>query len=590
MLRLNHPSCSTHSAVRRSSTGQRLRRTLTAAWLGGCCAIGASAIASPPIQLGVALNPDRPGGLAANLPAVDSALVDWANFAATYNAANPPTELTATGTWQMIDQLYGKLLIQNFKHELVSVDSGAALGVENPATLAPLFAAYFAAHPDAEWALGWNAVAENSALNATLSTSSVMPRDLSPWLDCGDGIDFTLKVTGAAHVGYGVAGIKLVGATCANQLCVYVDDAGATGHGWVELVDSDGNRLVKGRYGSSQWKPISPARIKDDTQRAWNRKICYRLNTQDYNDAATWVNAQITTPGNYNLFGANCVEFARRAAEEGRVTLPNTLDAVGIDDPRAVNASLKDLFDNALTAPGCGRVLIPGLGGLAGAPPLDFSPSGLTELALDDPAAASDLLDAPLVVVDDGTLLVAPGVEAAVTIIGVDGTNALIAVDWGDRSPATRQDANASHVYAAPGVHAARAIVIDAGAVHLHTFTAVVAPGAATSPLVIVIDQFPPVGQPNDGWESDELVPLIPSTSCASDCNANGVPDCEEIDPCGSPCVADLNHDGIVDGGDLGAMLAVWATADGAADLNGDGAVNGADLGVMLGAWGPCAL
>jgi hypothetical protein len=57
-----------------------------------------------------------------------------------------------------------------------------------------------------------------------------------------------------------------------------------------------------------------------------------------------------------------------------------------------------------------------------------------------------------------------------------------------------------------------------------------------------------------------------------------------------APCAADLNLDGVVDGGDLGALLGSWGAATGAtaADLNGDGLVDGADLGILLGAWGDC--
>jgi len=55
------------------------------------------------------------------------------------------------------------------------------------------------------------------------------------------------------------------------------------------------------------------------------------------------------------------------------------------------------------------------------------------------------------------------------------------------------------------------------------------------------------------------------------------------------PCPADLNHDGKVNGADLGLMLGSWGLCSGCpADLNGDGRVNGADLGLLLGAWGNC--
>jgi len=53
----------------------------------------------------------------------------------------------------------------------------------------------------------------------------------------------------------------------------------------------------------------------------------------------------------------------------------------------------------------------------------------------------------------------------------------------------------------------------------------------------------------------------------------------------GSP--ADLNGDGLVDGADLGLMLAAWGTCtDCDADLNADGLVDGADLGLLLADWG----
>ena len=53
------------------------------------------------------------------------------------------------------------------------------------------------------------------------------------------------------------------------------------------------------------------------------------------------------------------------------------------------------------------------------------------------------------------------------------------------------------------------------------------------------------------------------------------------------PCPGDVNGDGVVDGADLGLMLAGW-NAPGEGDLNGDGVVDGADLGLLLAAWGEC--
>ena len=54
-------------------------------------------------------------------------------------------------------------------------------------------------------------------------------------------------------------------------------------------------------------------------------------------------------------------------------------------------------------------------------------------------------------------------------------------------------------------------------------------------------------------------------------------------------CSGDLSGDGVVDGADLAALLAVWGTNNAAADLNGDGTVDGADLASMLANWGDCS-
>ena len=71
-----------------------------------------------------------------------------------------------------------------------------------------------------------------------------------------------------------------------------------------------------------------------------------------------------------------------------------------------------------------------------------------------------------------------------------------------------------------------------------------------------------------------------------SDLNGNGVPDtCE--------CIGDVQVDRVVNGADLGLLLAYWGptahtAASEACDLNGDGRVDGSDLGMLLANWGAC--
>jgi hypothetical protein len=55
--------------------------------------------------------------------------------------------------------------------------------------------------------------------------------------------------------------------------------------------------------------------------------------------------------------------------------------------------------------------------------------------------------------------------------------------------------------------------------------------------------------------------------------------------PSAPAIIGDLNHDGIVNGSDLGSLLAGWGQP-GATDLDGNGTTDGADLGTLLSHWG----
>lgn len=100
---------------------------------------------------------------------------------------------------------------------------------------------------------------------------------------------------------------------------------------------------------------------------------------------------------------------------------------------------------------------------------------------------------------------------------------------------------------------------------------------------------------------------LAYTAAAPSDCNANGILDACEIasgttpdsngngrpDSCDAGfggCSGDLVSDGVVNGADLGELLAAWGAAapNASADINRDGTVNGADLGELLANWGPC--
>jgi hypothetical protein len=77
-------------------------------------------------------------------------------------------------------------------------------------------------------------------------------------------------------------------------------------------------------------------------------------------------------------------------------------------------------------------------------------------------------------------------------------------------------------------------------------------------------------------------------TGQLADSNTNGIPDICEGPTCQD---ADITNNQIIDGADLGAMLAFWGPVNPIlpqADINHDGEVNGADLSLLLSFWGPC--
>jgi hypothetical protein len=98
------------------------------------------------------------------------------------------------------------------------------------------------------------------------------------------------------------------------------------------------------------------------------------------------------------------------------------------------------------------------------------------------------------------------------------------------------------------------------------------------------IDNCPSI--PNASQADCDLDGVGDACESSGDINQNGIPDsCE--------CMADLFVDGLVNGVDLGVLLAYWGPATSLpvsqrCDMNRDGAVDGIDLGYLLSRWGPC--
>lgn len=81
----------------------------------------------------------------------------------------------------------------------------------------------------------------------------------------------------------------------------------------------------------------------------------------------------------------------------------------------------------------------------------------------------------------------------------------------------------------------------------------------------------------------------VDSVRIIADVNLGNVTMSGTYDPPADDCPGDFNGDGLVDGGDIGALLSRWGKCNECPeDLNGDGLVDGGDAGLFLSYWGIC--
>ena len=108
---------------------------------------------------------------------------------------------------------------------------------------------------------------------------------------------------------------------------------------------------------------------------------------------------------------------------------------------------------------------------------------------------------------------------------------------------------------------------------------------AGQQPFLVTIGDVDLDGSGDGAVDVDDVLAITSSTGFL-DGHDGFVTALGELERRGS-CPADLSGNGMVDGADIGLVLAGWGT-DGPSDINGNGVTDGADMGLLLAAWGPC--
>jgi uncharacterized repeat protein (TIGR01451 family) len=120
--------------------------------------------------------------------------------------------------------------------------------------------------------------------------------------------------------------------------------------------------------------------------------------------------------------------------------------------------------------------------------------------------------------------------------------------------------------------------------------------------LIGTLDKFDPDGADTPGTVNEDNCPTGACCLGSGDClDALGQTDCaaqggawQGVDStcadvtCPTACPPDVTGDGLVDVGDLVAVIVAWGTSDPDADIDGSGLVDVSDLVAVLVAWGVC--
>ena len=317
----------------------------------------------------------------------------------------------------------------------------------------------------------------------------------------------------------------LPGSLFANMMCFCVDcPAGSSigvpvgiGHAFVLMMPMGGpqNGMTLGYgYYPSYSSPYAPGIVKNDTSHAKDFCICYNVTAAQYNAAAGVINGRIATPGSYSVTGNNCVDFAQAVATAAGITLPTTVNRVGISDPAAAWQSLNGIGNGGTN--GGGTVTTSANTPPAGQPK-DYSYAGLTNDGHTNPSNLASYTGTQYASTNLGTVNANSITGMSFSFTNANLSNSVVSINWGDGSNYDDQQSSFTHVYSSPGSYSADAFVLDAGAVQSYQFTVNVtsAPGASLSETLASFSPGTGDNTGSAGFQNPVTVAAVPEPAAA---------------------------------------------------------------------------
>lgn len=481
-------------------------------------------------------------------------------------------------------------------HERFNVEFAGVMGLhEFPAGTADHFAAFFAAHPEADFAYRFEPIAlindcdgdgipslgagnppcwgATSGSVASTTQGVNFPADLrstTPHGTCHPRPTFRATVSAPPLLNGGIVGIRVRGVNKGLFLGVSVanfwnfDWFAPWGHAWVQFSQERANPPYRQAYGKypNPTRMRAPGVIKDDTSLMPEFTIWYPVTTAEWQRARTFVIGHLPPyPCSwFHYCDSNCVLFAQHVMEAVGCSLPSSVGASGCFSPKALKEALRDLMQSGAPYSCCAYV-VEGLYSGAGPEGRSIDPDRIFFLLAEAPTELAARLEVPVIDENLGSSHLRVGGRLQLDL-DFDSDTAVI-VDFGDGVVRRGVVGANERIYSAPGSYEGRVVTLVNTELRIYEFTVVVGKGGGkfVSESIAV-----PSAPPSDGsGERPQLeYPLSAETF-----------------------PADANRDWIVNGEDLALVLANWGSeVPTMADVDGNGTVDGNDLAIVLAGWG----